>query len=103
MRYITELDNETIKDLEEIIKKDKRYKSRYRAQAILLSHQGKSVNELADIFKCKIRTIYRWFNRFEAKKVEGVYELEGRGRKPLLTIENDGEKVRNYIKKTQCK
>ena len=101
MRYITKLDNETIKELEKIIKEDKRYKSRYRAQAILLSYQGKSVNELADIFGSKIRTIYRWFDRFESKRVEGVYELKGRGRKPILTIENDAKKVKNYIKKTQ--
>ena len=33
------------------------------------------------------------------KEVEGVYELEGRGRKPLFTIENDAKKVKNYIKK----
>jgi len=100
MRYITELDNETIKELEKIIKEDEHYKSRYRAQAILLSYKGKNVNELADIFGCKIRTIYRWFNQFELRKVEGVYELKGRGRKPLLTIENDGKKVKDYIKKT---
>jgi len=103
MRYITELDNETIKELEKIIKEDEHYKSRYRAQAILLSYKGKNVNELADIFGCKIRTIYRWFNQFELRKVEGVYELKGRGRKPLLTIENDGKKVKDYIKKTQYK
>jgi len=82
------------------VKEDKRYKSRYRAQAILLSYQGKSVNELAEIFGCQIRTIYRWFNRFEAEKVEAVFELKGRGRKAILTIEDDAKKVKEYIKKT---
>ena len=86
--------------METIIKEDKRYKSRYRAQAILLSNQGKSVNELVDIFGCKIRTIYRWFDRFEEEKVEAVFELKGRGRKPILTIEDDAKKVREYIKNT---
>lgn len=100
MRYIEQLDEETIKELEKIVKEDKRYKSRYRAQAILLSHQGKSVNELAEIFGCQIRTIYRWFNRFEAEKVEAVFELKGRGRKAILTIEDDAKKVKEYIKKT---
>ena len=99
MRYIRELDNETIKELEKIVKEAKEYKSRYRAQSILLSYQGKSVNELAEIFGYKIRTIYRWFDRFEEKRVKGVSELEGRGRKPLLTIENDAKKVKDYIKK----
>ena len=93
VRYIKALDEETIKTLEKIIKEDEHYKSRYRSQAILLSYQGKSVNELANIFGCKIRTIYRWFDRFESEKVEGVYELKGRGRKPLLTIEKDAKKA----------
>ena len=103
MRYIRELDNKIIKELEKIVKEDKHYKSRYRAQAILLSNQGKNVNELANIFGCKIRTIYRWFDRFEEKRVEGIFELKGRGRKPILTIENDAKKVKEYIKKIQCK
>jgi transposase len=100
MRYINRLDEEVIKELEEIVKEDKRYKSRYRAQAIILSNQGKSVNELAEIFGCKIRTIYRWFNRFEAEKVAGIYELKGRGRKAILTKEKDEKRVKEYIKKT---
>ena len=99
MRYIIELDNKIIKELEKIVKEDKHYKSRYRAQAILLSNQGKNVNELANIFGCKIRTIYRWFDRFEEKRIEGIFELKGRGRKPILTIENDAKKVKEYIKK----
>jgi transposase len=103
MRYIKELDEKIIKELEQIVKEDKRHKSRYRAQAILLSNKGKSVNELADIFGCKIRTIYRWFDRFDAQKVEAVFELKGRGRKPILTIEDDAQKVKEYIKKTQYK
>ena len=103
MRYINKLDEEMIKELEEVVKEDKRYKSRYRAQSILLSNQGKSVNELAEIFGCEIRTIYRWFDRFEAEKVKGVYELKGRGRKAILTIEKDGKKVKEYIKKLQYK
>jgi len=99
MRYITDLNKETIKTLEQIIKNEKRYKSRYRAQAILLSNQRKTINEIAEIFGVKIRTIYRWFDRFEKDDLDGIYELEGRGRKPSLTIEKDTEKVKEYIKK----
>ena len=103
MRYITDLNKETIESLERIIKDEKRYKSRYRAQAILLSNQRKTINEIAEIFGVKIRTIYRWFDRFEKDNLNGIYELEGRGRKPNLTIEDDAQKVKEYIKKTQYK
>ena len=100
MRYITDLNKKTIEALEEIIKNEVRYKSRYRAQAILLSNQRKTVNEIAEIFGVEIRTIYRWYDRFESEKIVGLYELEGRGRKPKLTIEEDKEKIQKYIKKT---
>lgn len=98
MRYIKDLDEETIKKLEKIVKEDKRYKNRYRAQAILLSNQGKTVNEISNIFECKIRTIYGWFNRFEEKGIEGISELKGRGRKLILTIEEDEERVKEYLR-----
>ena len=100
MRYITDLNKETIELLEKIVKEEERYKSRYRAQAILLSNQRKTINEIAEIFGVKIRTIYRWFNRFEKDNLDGIYELKGRGRKSNLTIENDAKKVKEYIKKT---
>ena len=100
MRYITELSKETIKELEAIVKSEVKYKSRYRAQAILLSNQRKSVNEIAEIFGVKIRTIYRWFDRFKEEELEGLYEKKGRGRKPKLTSEEDEKKIQKYIKKT---
>jgi len=99
MRYITELNKEMAEELEAIVKSEQRYKSRYRAQAILLSNQRKTVNEIAEIFGVKIRTIYRWFDRFESEKILGVYEQKGRGRKSKLKLEEDGEKIKKYIKK----
>ena len=99
MRYINNLDTIIINELDKIVKEDRHYKSRYRAQAILLSNEGKEVKEIADIFNCNIRTIYRWFDRFEESKTEGVFELKGRGRKAVLRIENDEKKVKEYLKK----
>ena len=53
-------------------------RSRYRAQAILLSNQQKTINEIAEVFRVKIRTIYRWFDRFEEDNINGIYELKER-------------------------
>jgi len=103
MRYIKNLTDEIKSELARIEKEESRYKSRYRAKAILLSNEGKKVEEIANIFKCNIRTIYRWYDRFEKEKIDGIYELKGRGRKPKLTIENDEKRVKEYIKKTQHK
>ena len=101
MRYIRNLSDETIKSLEEIVKNDSRYRSRHRAQAILLSNQGKSVNDLIEIFGYSQRTIYRWFNRFSHDNVNTLHDLGGRGRKPFLNVEKDEKIVKEIIKKNK--
>jgi transposase len=99
MRNIRNLSNEAIKSLEEIVKNDSRYRSRHRAKAILLSNQGKSVNELIDIFGCSKRTIYRWFDRFSHyASIELLHDLPGRGRKAVLDVEKDEKIVKEIIK-----
>ena len=99
MRHINDLDAKTIKELEIIIRDDNHYKSRYRSQAILLSNQGKSVNEISEIFGYKIRTVYRWSNHFELQGAEGLHDIEGRGRKATLRVEIHSKSVYESIKK----
>jgi len=99
MRYI-QVNNETIQKLEIVVKKETRYKSRHRAQAILLSNQGKKIDEIANMFGYSRRTICRWFDRFETEALAGLKELTGRGRKPLLVPEKHGQSILRQIKKT---
>lgn len=99
MRYIRNLSDEAIKSLEEIVKNDSRYRSRHRAQAVLLSNQGKSVNDLISIFGYSQRTIYRWFDRFSHDNINTLHDLGGRGRKPFFNIEKDEKIVKEIIKK----
>ena len=66
MRYI-QLKQEVVIKLQEIIKIDKRYKSRMRAQSLILSSQGKKIAEIVDIVGYSRRTLYRWFDRFNSK------------------------------------
>lgn len=99
MRYI-QLKEELIAQLQEIIRTDDRHKSRMRAQAILLSNQGKKITEIVDIIGYSQRTIYRWFDRFFQEDITTVHELKGRGRKPQLTIQEHEDSVKIHIKKT---
>jgi transposase len=98
MRYI-HLKEESVAQLQEIIKTDNRYKSRMRAQALLLSNQGKKITEIADIIEYSQRTLYRWFDRFLQENIDTVHELDGRGRKPKLTILEHEASVKIHIKK----
>jgi len=100
MRYI-QLNAQSIKELQYIVKTDTRYKSRHRAQALLLSHQGKKTTEIASIFGYSQRTIYRWFDRFLESNPNALHDAQGRGRKPTLIHAKHGVSVKECIKKTQ--
>ncbi len=88
MRYIKELSEEQKQDLEEGHKKGKSHRFRIRCQAILLSHQGYSVQALAGLFKVSDLSIYKWMNRFEDGGVQALQTQPGKGRKPLLKLQN---------------
>ena len=98
MRYIT-LNKETIRTLQNIVKTEKRHKSRTRAQALLLSNQGKRIPELVDILRVSQRTIYRWFDRFMEDDISTLHELSGRGRKSILKLKEHESIVKIHIKK----
>lgn len=96
MRYISNLNNNTIKDLEKIVKKSTSVQVRERAHSILLSNNGICVKEICKIFNKSTRTMYRWFDRFKEEQVENLADESGRGRKAALN-ENDIEKVKRLI------
>ena len=98
MRFI-ELKQDVVVQLQEIIKTDKRHKSRMRATALLMSNQGKKITEIVETIGYSQRTLYRWFDRFYQDNINTVHELEGRGRKPKLTRIEHEASVKVHIKK----
>jgi len=105
MRYISNLNNKTVKRLEDIVKKDNSLQVRQRAHAILLSNKGTSVKEICKIFDKSTRTIYRWFDRFNEEQIEKLSDAAGRGRKPALgddDIENVKKLMEDHNVKEVC-
>lgn len=102
MRYISNLNNKTVKKLKEIVKNGTSLQIRQRAQAILLSNDGIKVKELCQIFNKSPRTLYRWFDRFKEEQVEKLADQSGRGRKPALG-DNDTQKVTKLIESNSIK
>jgi len=99
MKYIA-LNHQIIEALQTIVKIDTRHKSRTRAQAFLLNAQGVKIPEIAKIIDVSQRTLYRWFDRFDNNNLNTIHELTGRGRKPLLNMQEHAQSVRVHIKKT---
>ena len=102
MRYISNLNNKTVKELENIVKNNNSLQTRQRAQAILLSNKGTSVKEMCKIFNKSTRTIYRWFDRFKEKQIDKLSDLKGRGRIPAL-VDDDIDKVKKLIQYNSIK
>ena len=96
MRYISNLNNKTVKALNKIVKNDTSFQTRQRAQAILLSNEGITVKELCKIFNKSTRTLYRWFDRFKEEQIENLSDESGRGRKPALDNNDIDEPLANY-------
>ena len=84
MKNIINLTPKTIEDLNNIIKNDTKFRTRKRAQAILLSYKGKTVNEIVKLLDLKHQAIWKWFRNFKKEGIKSLYEKPGRGRKSPL-------------------
>ena len=102
MRYISNLNNNIVKELKKIVKNSTSLQTRERAHTILLSNDGITVSEITKIFNKSQRTIYRWFDRFKEEQTEKLSDLSGRGRKAALT-EKDTTKVEKLIELNSIK
>ncbi len=70
---------------------------RNRAKCIMLLDRGFSIPQLMKIFGVSRKTIYNWISRWEESSFSGLYNLQGRGRKPLLNQEQQ-EIVKQWVK-----
>ncbi len=96
MRFIKPLPYETQSLLAKFYRFGKKHETRQKAQCILLSNKGLTINELLLIFDVHLNTIYNWFNEWEARGLLSLYPLKGQGRKPLIGDDN-GEVIKNLV------
>jgi transposase len=97
MRFIHHLPSETTHLLQKVYQRSKYHRVRQRAQCILLSHQGYSINELSHIFQVDRITIYNWFDHWESRRFAGLYDRKGRGRPPIFN-QDQKQQIREWIK-----
>ncbi len=99
MRFIRDLNVDTAKLLRRICKQSVHYQVRQRAHCILLSYEGKTIPELIEIFQVSRGTIYNWMNDWEEQRLIGLYNRQGRGRKPIFNQEQRQE-IKAWVKET---
>lgn len=66
---------------------------RQRAQALVLSHRGYSVKEIAEVLEVHRDTVTRWFQAWEDQKEAGLSDKERCGAPPKLTSEEEARAV----------
>ena len=56
-----------------------------RAKIILLRADGFSISDISRIVGVTRKVVYSWIDRFLEKRISGLYDKEGRGRKPVFS------------------
>jgi hypothetical protein len=56
-----------------------------RAQAVLLFAQGMPIRHTAQAVRLTERHVRQWVKRFQTERLDGLYDLPGRGRKPVFS------------------
>jgi len=81
-------------------KSGKKATYRQRCHYILLSAQGKSIDEIAEIYELNRVSITKWFDRYESQGLGGLHTAQGRGRPPIVRIDNisEVEKIEKWVK-----
>ena len=87
MRFVKLTQAELI-TLQEGHKNGAKFQFRNRCQCLVFSHQGRTVSELARFFEVSQITIYGWFDRWDKNGLVGLMNKPGRGRKPILSLQN---------------
>ena len=83
MRYI-KLKTEDVELLELLVKTSTNNTIRKRSQCLLLSHQRRTIKDLAMIFDVERKTIERWFDKWDFEGVNSLSIASGRGVKTRL-------------------
>lgn len=95
MRYIrlTAAEEQALK---KVYKQSTYVVERQRSQCLLLSHSGKSIRELSQVFGVSRLTITNWLAKWEHGGLEGIRLQPGRGRKKKLA-DLAAEQLQAYV------
>ena len=70
-----------------------------RCHFVLLKNQGKTSQEIADIFGITIQPVNRWCNSYLKKGIAGLQTKAGQGRKKILDKTKDESIIKATVRK----
>lgn len=84
MKFVAQLTDEQRSQLQRIVDTDPHARARHRAHAVLLSDQGYSRTEIADIYHVKADTVSGWLDAWKTYAFQGLYDAPRSGRPKVL-------------------
>lgn len=96
-RFVSELTDDEISTLNEMLKNHDSYRVRRRAHAVLLSSEKFGLDDIAAVCKADRDTVSSWLKAWETQGIRGLYDLPRSGAPPKLT-ESDIEIIGKFIK-----
>lgn len=87
LKFVRTLSEADQQELQETYQNHSSFKVRQRAQAILLSHQGHTINQLQAIFQINRDYISLLIDRYNAQGIQGLEDAPRSGRPPIYTAD----------------
>ena len=70
---------------------------RQRCHMILLKSEGRTSEDVAAIVGSNLLSVNNWLTRYEQEGIAGLVTRPGRGRKAILDVQTDKQKVREVV------
>ena len=70
---------------------------RQRCHMILLKSEGRTSQDVAAILGSNLISVNNWLTRYEQEGIAGLSTRPGRGRKAILDVQTDEQKVRQVV------
>jgi transposase len=97
-RFITDVSQTEMNKLTRIWQTESNFRLRNRAHAILLSAEGRSINEISQICGVGRDAVSDWLSRWESNRCEALADAERSGRPPTLTEAEEAAIVATALK-----
>lgn len=85
MRFVTSLTEQEQAELRFLVHDSTNHRERIRAQAILWSHKGYKIKQIAELCEVDRDTVSRLLNRWEEDKQQGLQDAPRSGRPAVLS------------------
>jgi transposase len=87
LKFVQPLSEVAQQELQKTYQNHSNFKVRQRAHAILLNHQGYTINQLQAIFQINRDYISCWIDRYNTQGIQGLEDLPRSGRPLIYTAD----------------